>query len=653
MKNQGTSPLKIFISYSHDSPEHSDWVANFANQLRNPGGVEANIDQFVAGAFPEEDWDTWMFRQIREADFVLCICTETYKRRAEGDEEPGKGLGVKWEGNIIRKRIYDEIENNKKKFVAVLPPNGNKAHKPYFLPIHYFEMPGAWDNLFRLFFNLPQVEPEVVSGNAYIPKTIKTSPSSASDSPEHLAGRAAEMQQLTDFWNNPAKPIFTFYGVAQMGKSFTIQRWSETQLKDFETVRVTLTEGLIPSAIAGELIFGNPELPETHRLAQAIAARFQNKTLVWFENMELALELKPGQDSHRLQDQALHEILKKLSANSHVKIILESRHFIDLPEINHLTVALRENQLQKIATDYFWPFYQGKFTRPELNLIYQKTGGNTWLLLNIPSTFDDLFEDKEAFLENLRQSASFEKYREDYLRSLLDRLDETQVELICRLVFSYQPRAFQEILPDGIQVAEFKDEMQSLHRTLLIVADADKRFAINGYVREVCRLHFKDRPAMQRALKEQEQKVGKKFRADESAENRIDRYTYLIRENTGFIPYYVELSKAYNSKGKNSQAQKVLSNAFPYAFTYKNKIILYTELISISDYATALKWFEEMSTKGLTPNEISYSTLVNKSPDYATALKWFEEMSTKGLTPNEISYSTLVNKSPDYATALK
>ncbi|MCB0519912.1 MAG: hypothetical protein KDD27_13275, partial [Saprospiraceae bacterium] len=61
----------------------------------------------------------------------------------------------------------------------------------------------------------------------------------------------------------------------------------------------------------------------------------------------------------------------------------------------------------------------------------------------------------------------------------------------------------------------------------------------------------------------------------------------------------------------------------------------------------------EMSTKGLTPDVFSYSTLVNKSPDYPTALKWFEEMSTKGLTPNEISYNTLVNKSPDYPTALK
>jgi hypothetical protein len=33
--------------------------------------------------------------------FVLMVCTTTYRRRAMGLEEPGKGLGVDWEGNLI------------------------------------------------------------------------------------------------------------------------------------------------------------------------------------------------------------------------------------------------------------------------------------------------------------------------------------------------------------------------------------------------------------------------------------------------------------------------------------------------------------------------------------------------------------------------
>lgn len=52
------SSQKVFISYSHDSLEHAEWVASFANDLRG-AGVEANIDQFVTGAYPDEGWDTW------------------------------------------------------------------------------------------------------------------------------------------------------------------------------------------------------------------------------------------------------------------------------------------------------------------------------------------------------------------------------------------------------------------------------------------------------------------------------------------------------------------------------------------------------------------------------------------------------------------
>jgi hypothetical protein len=41
----------------------------------------------------------WMDEQIRAADFVLLVCTETYLQRVERREEPGKGRGVLWERN--------------------------------------------------------------------------------------------------------------------------------------------------------------------------------------------------------------------------------------------------------------------------------------------------------------------------------------------------------------------------------------------------------------------------------------------------------------------------------------------------------------------------------------------------------------------------
>jgi pentatricopeptide repeat protein len=52
-----------------------------------------------------------------------------------------------------------------------------------------------------------------------------------------------------------------------------------------------------------------------------------------------------------------------------------------------------------------------------------------------------------------------------------------------------------------------------------------------------------------------------------------------------------------------------------------------------SDYETAKGWFDEMVKKGLAPNEVTYSTLVNRAKDYETAKGWFDEMVKKGSRP--------------------
>jgi hypothetical protein len=49
----------------------------------------------------------------------LVVCTETYYRRFRGREEPGKGKGVDWEGNLITLAIY-QAKSSTKKLVPVL-----------------------------------------------------------------------------------------------------------------------------------------------------------------------------------------------------------------------------------------------------------------------------------------------------------------------------------------------------------------------------------------------------------------------------------------------------------------------------------------------------------------------------------------------------
>ncbi|MBV8126537.1 MAG: toll/interleukin-1 receptor domain-containing protein, partial [Planctomycetaceae bacterium] len=94
-----------FISYSHDSDDHVGRVLELADALRGRG-INVILDQYVHPA-PEEGWPRWMDRSLDEAQFVLMVCTETYRRRVMGREEPGKGHGVRWEGSLIYNRIYN------------------------------------------------------------------------------------------------------------------------------------------------------------------------------------------------------------------------------------------------------------------------------------------------------------------------------------------------------------------------------------------------------------------------------------------------------------------------------------------------------------------------------------------------------------------
>jgi hypothetical protein len=121
-----SEPPKVLISYSHDSPEHEERVLTFTDRLRGDG-IDCMIDQYVL--VPEGGWPLWMERQIEDSDFVLMVCTETYFRRVMDKEEPGKGLGVRWEGRLIYHSIY-KAEMRNTKFIPVLFEEDDSSHIP-------------------------------------------------------------------------------------------------------------------------------------------------------------------------------------------------------------------------------------------------------------------------------------------------------------------------------------------------------------------------------------------------------------------------------------------------------------------------------------------------------------------------------------------
>jgi TIR domain len=119
-------PHRVFISYSHDSPEHKDKVLDLSDRLRRDG-IDCRLDQYEQA--PPEGWPRWTEKKIRDADHVLMIRTEAYYRRVMGEEKPDLGLGVRWEGHMIQQHLYN-AETVNRKFIPVLLTIGDEKHIP-------------------------------------------------------------------------------------------------------------------------------------------------------------------------------------------------------------------------------------------------------------------------------------------------------------------------------------------------------------------------------------------------------------------------------------------------------------------------------------------------------------------------------------------
>jgi len=145
--------LKVFVSYSHDSPEHLERVLRLSDRLRRDG-IDCIIDQYEIS--PRAGWPRWTMSQVEEARFVLVACSETYHRRVRGKEETGKGLGANWEGAIISQELYDSEANNDK-FIPLLFSSEDAAHIPVYLrgATHYV-LNDDYEDLYRQLTNQPK-----------------------------------------------------------------------------------------------------------------------------------------------------------------------------------------------------------------------------------------------------------------------------------------------------------------------------------------------------------------------------------------------------------------------------------------------------------------------------------------------------------------
>ena len=115
--------LKVFISYSYDTPEHKQWVSEFAAQLRR-NGVDVMLDQW--GPNLGENFTQFMESGITNSDRVLVICTDSYVRKANAGE-----VGVGYEPMIVTNKLVEDLGINK--FIPIIRQTEWEDKTPEFL----------------------------------------------------------------------------------------------------------------------------------------------------------------------------------------------------------------------------------------------------------------------------------------------------------------------------------------------------------------------------------------------------------------------------------------------------------------------------------------------------------------------------------------
>jgi len=156
---------KVFLSYSHEEPEHDSWVLELSASLRK-NGVDAALDQWDLR--PGQDTTLFMESQIRDSDFVVLVCTPMY---AQKSNIPRGGVG--YEKNIISAEML-QSQDLRPKFIPVLRKGDFQTALPTYLGSKYGidfrtsrDQPEALDELLRAIHEVPPSSKPPIGPNPF------------------------------------------------------------------------------------------------------------------------------------------------------------------------------------------------------------------------------------------------------------------------------------------------------------------------------------------------------------------------------------------------------------------------------------------------------------------------------------------------------
>lgn len=164
---------RVFISYSQDSREHIWRVIELADRLREDG-VDAQLDRYVEA--PSEGWPRWVEGRIAASDFIICICSDLYRKSFEGRNDPQKGLGVNQEGFLILQDLFDNGNCSEKYIPVVFPQYFTRESVPAALrSFQHYKLPEEYEALYRRVTRQPLVrQPSLGSIRKLSPLAVLT-----------------------------------------------------------------------------------------------------------------------------------------------------------------------------------------------------------------------------------------------------------------------------------------------------------------------------------------------------------------------------------------------------------------------------------------------------------------------------------------------
>lgn len=188
------NPPRVFISYSHDTAQHKEWVLDFATTLRNRG-IDAVLDQWDLK--PGDDLPHFMETQLESADYVLMICTKKYVEKANA----GEG-GVGYEKMIMTSSLLSKIDSSK--VIPIIRQDGTD-YRPTFLKSKLYinfskdsEVEYSFDDLLRTLLNAPLYEKPEIGENPFKPMN-SSRPDRSSDGVKELMKAVAKCYEGREY----------------------------------------------------------------------------------------------------------------------------------------------------------------------------------------------------------------------------------------------------------------------------------------------------------------------------------------------------------------------------------------------------------------------------------------------------------------------